>query len=49
VFRFLQRWWIVCVSRYVENGLKQDLFDKLRLAAVLVPQQEPLGRPRVSA
>lgn len=29
VFRFLQRWWIVCVSRYVENGLKQDLFDKL--------------------
>jgi ATP-binding cassette subfamily B protein len=29
VFRFLQRWWIVCVSRCVENGLKQDLFDKL--------------------
>jgi ATP-binding cassette, subfamily B, multidrug efflux pump len=29
VFRFLQRWWIVCVSRYVEVGLKQDLFDKL--------------------
>jgi len=29
VFRYLQRWWIVCVSRYVENGLKQDLFDKL--------------------
>ncbi len=29
VFRFLQRWWIVCVSRYVENDLKQDLFDKL--------------------
>jgi ATP-binding cassette, subfamily B, multidrug efflux pump len=29
VFRFLQRWWIVCVSRYVETGLKQDLFDKL--------------------
>jgi ATP-binding cassette, subfamily B, multidrug efflux pump len=29
LFRFLQRWWIVCVSRYVENGLKQDLFDKL--------------------
>jgi ATP-binding cassette subfamily B protein len=29
VFRYLQRWWIVAVSRYVENGLKQDLFDKL--------------------
>ncbi len=29
VFRYLQRWWIVCVSRYVEIGLKQDLFDKL--------------------
>lgn len=29
VFRYLQRWWIVSVSRYVENGLKQDLFDKL--------------------
>jgi ATP-binding cassette subfamily B protein len=29
VFRFLQRWWLVCVSRWVENGLKQDLFDKL--------------------
>jgi ATP-binding cassette subfamily B multidrug efflux pump len=29
VFRFLQRWWIVCVSRYVETGLKQDLLDKL--------------------
>jgi ATP-binding cassette, subfamily B, multidrug efflux pump len=29
VFRYLQRWWIVCVSRYVEVGLKQDLFDKL--------------------
>jgi len=29
LFRYLQRWWIVCVSRYVENGLKQDLFDKL--------------------
>jgi ATP-binding cassette subfamily B protein len=29
VFRFLQRWWIVSVSRYVEIGLKQDLFDKL--------------------
>ncbi|MEO6709789.1 MAG: ABC transporter ATP-binding protein [Planctomycetota bacterium] len=29
VFRFLQRWWIVCVSRYVENDLKQALFDKL--------------------
>jgi ATP-binding cassette subfamily B protein len=28
-FRFLQRWWIVCVSRYVEVSLKQDLFDKL--------------------
>ena len=29
VFRFLQRWWIVCVSRYVEIELKQELFDKL--------------------
>jgi ATP-binding cassette, subfamily B, multidrug efflux pump len=29
VFRYLQRWWIVCVSRYVENDLKQALFDKL--------------------
>jgi len=29
VFRFLARWWMVCVSRYVEVGLKQDLFDKL--------------------
>lgn len=29
VFRLLQRWWIVCVSRYVENDLKQELFDKL--------------------
>ena len=29
VFRFLQRWWIVCVSRFVENDLKQELFDKL--------------------
>ncbi|MBL8862017.1 MAG: ABC transporter ATP-binding protein [Planctomycetes bacterium] len=29
VFRYLQRWWIVAVSRYVENELKQDLFDKL--------------------
>jgi ATP-binding cassette subfamily B protein len=29
VFRFLQRWWIVRVSRYVEVGLKQDLLDKL--------------------
>lgn len=29
VFRFLQRWWIVAVSRYVENELKQELFDKL--------------------
>ncbi len=29
VFRYLQRWWIVAVSRYVENQLKQDLFDKL--------------------
>ncbi len=28
-FRFLQRWWIVSVSRKVEVGLKQDLFDKL--------------------
>lgn len=29
VFRYLQRWWIVVVSRWVENELKQDLFDKL--------------------
>ena len=29
VFRFLQRWWIVAVSRSVEVDLKQDLFDKL--------------------
>ncbi len=29
VFRYLQRWWIVCVSRFVEIRLKQDLFDKL--------------------
>jgi ATP-binding cassette subfamily B protein len=29
VFRYLQRWWIVAVSRYVENDLKQELFDKL--------------------
>ncbi|MCK6447091.1 MAG: ABC transporter ATP-binding protein/permease [Planctomycetes bacterium] len=28
-FRFYQRWWVVGVSRYVENDLKQDLFDKL--------------------
>jgi len=28
-FRFLQRWWIVGVSRRVEVELKQDLFDKL--------------------
>jgi len=29
VFRYLQRWWIVAVSRYVENDLKQELFDQL--------------------
>jgi len=29
VLRYLQRWWIVLVSRYVENELKQELFDKL--------------------
>jgi len=29
VFRFLQRWLIVGVSREVERDLKQDLFDKL--------------------
>jgi len=29
VVRYFQRWWIVAVSRYVENGLKQELFDKL--------------------
>ncbi len=28
-FRFLQRWWIVGVSRSVEVELKQELFDKL--------------------
>lgn len=28
-FRYLQRWWIVAVSRYVEVELKQELFDKL--------------------
>jgi len=28
-FRYLQRWWIVSVSRRVEVELKQDLFDKL--------------------
>jgi len=29
VFRFLQRWWIVGVSRSVEIELKQELFDQL--------------------
>src|SRR5205085_9752033 len=29
LFRYLQRWWIVAVSRFVENELKQELFDKL--------------------
>lgn len=29
VFRYLQRWWIVAVSRYVENELKQELFEQL--------------------
>ena len=29
LFRFLQRWWIVTVSRRVEVELKQELFDKL--------------------
>lgn len=29
VFKFLQRWWIVGVSRRVETDLKQDLFEKL--------------------
>ena len=29
LFRFLQRWWIVGVSRRFETELKQDLFDKL--------------------
>ncbi len=29
LFRYLQRWWIVSVSRQVEVELKQDLFDKL--------------------
>jgi ATP-binding cassette subfamily B protein len=27
--RYFQRWWIVMVSRWVENELKQELFDKL--------------------
>jgi ATP-binding cassette, subfamily B, multidrug efflux pump len=29
VFRFLQRWWVVGVSREVERDLKQALFEKL--------------------
>jgi ATP-binding cassette subfamily B multidrug efflux pump len=29
VLRYFQRWWIVIVSRWVENELKQELFDKL--------------------
>ena len=29
IFRFFQRWYIVVVSRRVENELKQRLFDKL--------------------
>jgi ATP-binding cassette subfamily B protein len=29
VFRYLQRWWMVSVSRRVEVELKQQLFDKL--------------------
>ena len=29
VLRFLQRWWVVGVSRRVEKDLKQELFDKL--------------------
>ena len=29
VFRFLQRWWIVVVSRRVEVDLKAELFDQL--------------------
>jgi ATP-binding cassette subfamily B protein len=29
LFRYLQRWWIVAVSRFVEIELKQELFDKL--------------------
>jgi ATP-binding cassette, subfamily B, multidrug efflux pump len=29
LFSFLQRWWIVSASRYVERELKQDLFEKL--------------------
>ncbi len=29
LFRYLQRWWIVSVSRLVEVELKQELFDKL--------------------
>ncbi|MSR61273.1 MAG: ABC transporter ATP-binding protein [Planctomycetes bacterium] len=29
LFRYLQRWWIVGVSRKVEAELKQELFDKL--------------------
>jgi ATP-binding cassette subfamily B protein len=29
VFNYFKRWWLVGVSRYFENELKQDLFDKL--------------------
>jgi len=29
LFRYLQRWWIVAVSRYVENDLKRELFAQL--------------------
>ena len=29
VFSFLQRWWVVSTSRFVERDLKQELFDKL--------------------
>jgi ATP-binding cassette subfamily B protein len=29
IFRYLQRWWIVGVSREVERDLKHELFDKL--------------------
>ena len=43
VFRFLQRWWLVCVSRYVEVGLKQDLFDKLTSLSLTYHSQSRSG------
>jgi ATP-binding cassette subfamily B protein len=43
LFRFLQRWWLVCVSRYVEVGLKQDLFDKLTSLSLTYHSQSRSG------